>query len=136
MMRILTPPSDLVRRQMQAQKTSGTKIELEVRRRLHALGYRYRVNRRPLPDQQFRGDIVWSGRKLVVLLDGCFWHGCASHGSIPKSNTEWWHAKIEKNRERDRRVDQMLGERGWTVLRYWEHEDRDDIVASILTHLQ
>lgn len=135
-MRILTPPSDLVRRQMQAQKTSGTKIELEVRRRLHALGYRYRVNRRPLPDQQFRGDIVWSGRKLVVLLDGCFWHGCASHGSIPKSNTEWWHAKIEKNRERDRRVDQMLGERGWTVLRYWEHEDRDDIVASILTHLQ
>lgn len=135
-MRILTPPSDLVRRQMQAQKTSGTKIELEVRRRLHALGYRYRVNRRPMPDQQFRGDIVWSGRKLVVLLDGCFWHGCASHGSIPKSNTEWWHAKIEKNRERDRRVDQMLGERGWTVLRYWEHEDRDDIVASILTHLQ
>ncbi|TDH45800.1 very short patch repair endonuclease [Mycobacterium eburneum] len=132
----LTPPSDHVRRQMQAQKTSGTRIELQVRRGLHALGYRYRVNRRPLPDYRFRGDIVWSGRRLVVFLDGCFWHGCPIHGTTPKSNTEWWRAKIQANRDRDRRVDDILRQRGWTVLRFWEHNNSVDIIRSVVDHLE
>lgn len=135
MTQTLTPPSDVIRRQMQAQKTSGTQVELDVRRRLHALGYRYRVNRRPLPDHRFRGDIVWSGRRLVVFLDGCFWHGCPTHGTTPKSNTEWWRAKIQTNQDRDRRSDQILRDRGWTVLRFWEHEDTDDIVRTVTAHL-
>jgi DNA mismatch endonuclease (patch repair protein) len=120
---------------MQAQKTSGTKMELEVRRRLHALGYRYRVNRRLLPDQYFRGDIVWSGRRLVVFLDGCFWHGCPEHGTTPKSNTHWWQKKIAGNRDRDRRVDALLEQRGWTVLRFWEHDDPAAVVESVTHYL-
>jgi DNA mismatch endonuclease, patch repair protein len=132
----LTPPSDHVRRQMQSQKTSGTRIELEVRRGLHALGYRYRVNVRPLPDHKFTGDIVWSRRRLVVFLDGCFWHGCPAHGTTPKSNTDWWRNKLEGNRERDRRIEGILQQHGWTVLRYWEHEIKDDIVRSIALHLE
>ena len=99
--------------------------------------YRYRVNRRPLPDQKFRGDIVWGGRRIVVFLDGCFWHGCAIHGTTPKSNTEWWHEQDrEATRTRDRRVDEILRQRGWTVLRFWEHDDSDDIIRSVVHHLE
>jgi DNA mismatch endonuclease (patch repair protein) len=119
----LAPPSATVRRQMQAQKTAGTKVEMAVRRRLHAQGYRYRVNCRLLPDHRFTGDIAWRRRRLVVFLDGCFWHGCPQHGTTPKSNREWWEAKIAANRDRDRRVDELLIDRGWTVLRFWEHDD-------------
>lgn len=132
----LTPPDEHVSRQMRAQKTSGTSIELCVRRGLHALGYRYRVNRRLLPDHRFTGDIVWSGRRVVVFLDGCFWHGCPVHGTIPKSNTAWWSAKIRANQDRDRRVDAILRQRGWTVLRFWEHEDGAEIVRSVVEHLE
>lgn len=132
----LTPPSDQVRRQMQAQKTTGTRIEVEVRRGLHALGYRFRVNRSPLPNHRFRGDIVWSGRRLVVFLDGCFWHGCPFHGNTPKSNTEWWRAKLKANRDRDRRADDILQQQGWTVLRFWEHEDCDRIVRAIADQIE
>jgi DNA mismatch endonuclease (patch repair protein) len=121
---------------MQTQKTSGTRIELQVRRKLHALGYRYRVNRRLLPDQKFKGDIVWSGRRLVVFLDGCFWHGCPIHGTTPKSNTEWWRSKINGNRDRDLRVDEILRQSGWTVLRFWEHDDSEQIIESVVQQLE
>lgn len=120
---------------MQAQKTTGTKIELQVRRALHARGYRYRVDRKLLPDYPFRGDIVWSGRRVVVFLDGCFWHGCPLHGTSPKSNGEWWKSKIQGNRDRDLRVDAILRERGWTVLRYWEHDDPVAIVDAVVRQL-
>lgn len=121
---------------MQTQKTSGTKVELQVRSRLHARGYRFRVNRRLLPDQMFRGDIVWSGRRLVVFLDGCFWHGCPDHGTIPKANHEWWRAKIEANRDRDQRADRLLKQAGWTVLRFWEHTHPDEAVEKIIHVLE
>lgn len=131
----LAPPSDVVRKQMQSQKTTGTKIEMEVRRSLHARGYRYRVNRKLLAGYPWRGDIVWSGRRVVVFLDGCFWHGCPLHGTTPKSNAAWWRTKIEGNRDRDRRVDAILRENGWSVLRFWEHDDSEEIATSVITHL-
>ncbi len=131
----LTPPTDPVRRQMQAQKTAGTRIEMAVRRLLHSEGYRYRVNCRLLPDHRFKGDIVWRGRRLAVFLDGCFWHGCPLHGTTPKSNREWWEAKIAANRERDRRVNELLSDRGWTVLRFWEHDDPTAVASSVASHL-
>ena len=131
----LTPPANRVRLQMQAQKTTGTKIEMRVRRGLHALGIRFRVDRRPLPEHKFRGDIVWQGRRLVVFLDGCFWHGCPEHGTTPKSNTQWWQSKIETNRTRDRRVDELLRSHGWTVLRFWEHEDESAVIEAIVREI-
>ena len=131
----LTPPTVVVRRQMQSQKTTGTGIEMAVRKRLHAQGYRYRVNCKLLPDRRFKGDIVWLGRRLVVFLDGCFWHGCPLHGTTPKSNTEWWEVKITANRERDRLVNELLCDRGWTVLRFWEHDDPVAVAGSIARHL-
>lgn len=131
----LSPPSARTRRQMQAQKSSGTGIEMEVRRALHARGYRYRVDRKLLAEYPWRGDIAWSGRRLVLFLDGCFWHGCSVHRTTPRSNADWWRAKIDGNRARDQRVDKVLREHGWTVLRFWEHDNIDEIVASVISHL-
>lgn len=131
-----TPPSETVRRQMQAQRTSGTKIEIDVRRKLHAKGIRYRVDAKLLPKKRIRGDIVWSGRKIVVFMDGCFWHGCPLHSTTPTKNRDWWIQKLSQNRTRDRSTDLLLREAGWTVLRFWEHEDTDKVVETIIEVLQ
>jgi DNA mismatch endonuclease (patch repair protein) len=58
-----------------------------------------------------------------VFVDGCFWHGCPTHGTSPKANAAWWQAKIAANQARDRDTDRLLGEAGWKVVRVWEHED-------------
>ena len=56
--------------------------------------------------------------------------------NTPKSNTEWWRNKIQGNRDRDRRVDDILRQRGWTVLRFWEHDSSDDIIRAVVRHLE
>jgi DNA mismatch endonuclease (patch repair protein) len=58
-----------------------------------------------------------------VFVDGCFWHSCPVHASWPKANADWWKAKLEANRSRDRDTDAKMIEAGWTVVRVWEHED-------------
>lgn len=96
--------------------------ELALRRQLHSLGLRFRVQY-PVPGAPRRTiDIAFTRCKLAVFVDGCFWHGCPEHGSSPRSNSEWWQRKLLANRERDRDTDNLLQERGWTVLRIWEHE--------------
>jgi DNA mismatch endonuclease (patch repair protein) len=117
------------------QGRRDTRHELAVRRRLHARGVRYRVDVRPCRETRARGDIVWKGRRLVVFLDGCFWHGCPSCGHLPKANRGWWAAKLAANTARDRRADAVLTGLGWRVLRFWEHEDPDDVVDAICTEL-
>ena len=67
-------------------------------------------------------DLLFVGPKVAVFVDGCFWHLCPEHGNLPKSNAEWWTAKLERNVERDRDTDSRLQEAGWTVIRIWEHE--------------
>src|SRR4051812_22678180 len=108
---------------MERQRQRDTAAELAVRRELHGRGIRFRVDVRPTADLRMRGDLVWKGRRLVVMIDGCYWHACPTHGTSPKNNAEWWRTKIAANAERDRRHDLQLRERGWTVLRFWEHED-------------
>ncbi len=78
---------------------------------------------------------MWKGRRLVVFLDGCFWHGCPSCGHLPKANRGWWAAKLAANTARDRRADAVLTGLGWRVLRFWEHEDTDDVVDAICVAL-
>ena len=74
---------------------------------------------RPLPG---RPDFVFPARRLAVFVDGCFWHGCPRHGTMPKENRRFWQAKITRNQERDREVGAELRRLGWKVLRVWEHE--------------
>jgi DNA mismatch endonuclease (patch repair protein) len=116
---------------MQRQRRRDTKPEVEIRRLLHAAGFRFRIDTVLEPDLRARGDIVWRGRKLVVFVDGCFWHGCPEHATQPKANADWWREKLAGNVARDRRTDAELTARGWRVLRYWEHERPADVVQDL-----
>ena len=69
-----------------------------------------------------RPDFTFRKARLVVFVDGCFWHGCRRHGTWPKNNAAWWLEKITKNRSRDRDTDRRLRRSGWTVARVWAHE--------------
>jgi DNA mismatch endonuclease (patch repair protein) len=93
-----------------------------LRAALRALGMRYRVDV-VLPGTRRRPDVAFIRAKVAVFVDGCFWHGCPQHGTWPKANATWWREKIEANRLRDRNTDLTLRREGWTVLRFWEHED-------------
>lgn len=100
-----------------------TKPEIELRRHLHALGLRFRVDRPVLADRRRRVDVVFGPAKVAVFVDGCFWHGCPLHATFPKTNAEYWRGKIETNRARDRDTNDQLARAGWHVERAWEHED-------------
>src|ERR1700748_3011780 len=97
------PLDDVVRRRMERQARRDTSIEIGVRRRLHGFGYRYRVDFRLESTLRCRGDIVFTRRRVVVFIDGCFWHGCPIHATAPKNNAEWWRDKLTANVARDER---------------------------------
>lgn len=124
-------PSDQTRRRLSAQRQRDTKPELLIRRRLHAAGFRYRVNYR-LPGIQRTADIAFTRARVAVFVDGCFWHKCPLHGSVPKNNKDWWIAKLNANVDRDRHTDALLQQLGWKVVRIWEHEDPDQAVKRIV----
>ena len=108
-----------------------TKPEVLLRRLLWAEGLRYRLNKRILG---CRPDISFRGRKTLVFVDGCFWHGCPKHYARPRTGEARWSAKLRSNVERDIRQTQVLIEHGWIVLRFWEHEieaDPQSVVAQI-----
>ena len=100
-------------------RSRDTKPELAVRRAAYALGCRYRLHRRDLPGSP---DLVFPGRRKVVFVHGCYWHrhpGCRL-AYQPKSNTEFWTTKFERNVERDRAAETRLRELGWEVMTVWE----------------
>lgn len=109
-----------------------TKPELLVRRMLHAMGYRYRVNLSGLPG---RPDVAFTRRKAAVFVHGCFWHGhdCARGARMPKANADYWCAKIERNRARDAEVRAALEALGWRTLTVWECGlgDREKLAAEL-----
>ncbi len=95
-----------------------------MRRSTHALGLRYFVHRRPLPALRRAADLVFPTERVAVFVDGCFWHGCPSHGRGEiRANIWYWPAKIASNQRRDRDTDEQLLRAGWVLLRFWEHED-------------
>ena len=100
-----------------------TTPELAIRSELHRRGFRFRVDRAPLPGLRSRADIVFGPARVAVYVDGCFWHSCPAHGTRPKANAKWWERKLNRNQERDRETDRVLREHGWAVVRIWEHED-------------
>ncbi|MGH3441235.1 MAG: very short patch repair endonuclease [Nitriliruptorales bacterium] len=115
--------SAVARATMQANRSRDTKPEMAVRRELHRRGLRYRVHVRPVPDLPRVADVVFGRAKVAVFVDGCYWHGCPQHGSIPKANRTYWTQKIARNQERDRRTDAVLRKAGWEAIRVWEHEE-------------
>ena len=114
--------SDAARKAMKSNRSRDTHAELAVRRLVHAAGLRYRVNARPEPELRRTADLLFRRARVAVFIDGCYWHGCPEHFTMPASNTAYWTAKIARNRERDRDTTSLLEERGWLVLRFWEHD--------------
>nr|HVE45316.1 very short patch repair endonuclease [Acidimicrobiales bacterium] len=116
------PSSLAVRARFQRQARRDTGPELAVRRAVHAVGLRYRVDHRPLPSFRRSADLVFPGERVAVFVDGCFWHACPYHRSAPKANADWWQAKLDRTVARDRDSDRHLASEGWVVVRVWEHE--------------
>ena len=99
--------------------SKGTRIEVVVRKRLHADGFRFRLNVNDLPGKP---DIVLPRYRTAIFVNGCFWHGhegCNKY-SLPKTNTDFWIAKVTRNRERDQRNYKDLHDAGWHVIVIWE----------------
>jgi len=116
---------------MTAQKRRDTECEIAVRSLLHKGGFRYRVDARPVPGFRRRADVVFRSARVAVFIDGCFWHGCPQHFRQPRSNSDWWRAKIERNKQRDEETNAVLEDQGWRVLRFWEHEVPERAAALI-----
>ena len=108
---------------MRRVKNKNTKPELLLRRALWARGFRYRLQVKMLG----RPDLLFVGARLVVFVDGCFWHGCPLHHTLPQTNRQYWHEKLTKNMGRDQQVSTQLEAMGWRVLRFWEHELKRDL---------
>lgn len=128
--------SDGVRRSMQANRPRDTRPEVALRSGLHAAGLRFRKHYRPVKGSRCEVDVAFTRWRVAVQLDGCFWHGCPQHATRPATNQSWWAAKLDANVARDRRNDEMLSEAGWTVLRFWEHEPTDEVVARVREELE
>lgn len=111
--------------QMARIKSRNTKPERLLRSELWRRGLRYRLRYR-VPAG--RPDLVFPGRRLVIFIDGCFWHGCPEHYVPPRSRRDYWEAKLEGNVRRDIRQTQELEAAGWRVIRVWECEIEGSVV--------
>ena len=111
-----------VSKRMRHTRRRDTPKEVDLRRELHRRGLRYRVDTAPILDSRRRADLVFRGPQVAVFVDGCFWHQCPKHKTMPFANREWWWEKLARNVARDRDTDSKLRAAGWRVVRIWEHE--------------
>ncbi|MAW80049.1 MAG: very short patch repair endonuclease [Parvularcula sp.] len=115
---------------MRPVKGRDTKPEVALRKKLHALGFRYRLNVKDLPGKP---DLVFPKHKTVVFVHGCFWHGhrCKRGNRQPKQNADYWKEKIARNKARDKKNAKELEKLGWRVITVWECELKDLDPASL-----
>ena len=118
----VAPSSPEASRRMRRVRQKNTSAESALRRELHALGLRYRIQIPVLTKPRRVADVTFAGSRVAVFVDGCFWHGCPQHATWPKQNAEFWRAKIIANQVRDRDTDARLSTDGWVVVRIWAHE--------------
>ncbi|MCK9903477.1 very short patch repair endonuclease [Frankia sp. Cpl3] len=121
---------------LRGRRSRNTKPEIALRRAVHALGLRFRVHQQVVP--RCTPDFVLPRWHLAVFVDGCFWHGCPTHGmkQYRGPNADLWRQKMEANRNRDHRNDAALAEAGWKVLRVWECQVRRNVAESSLLVLR
>jgi len=117
---------------MSRVRNKDSKIEVEFRKKLWKAGLRYRKN-----STKYFGkpDLVLRKYKTVIFIDSCFWHGCETHGSLPKTNKKFWKEKIARNIERDREVNSHYKKMGWNIIRIWEHKLKnnfENIISKII----
>ncbi|MCN9244488.1 very short patch repair endonuclease [Streptomyces sp. RY43-2] len=117
---------------LRGRRSRDTDPEVKLRRAVHRLGLRYRLQRMVAP--RCTADFILPRHRVAVFVDGCFWHGCPVHGAVRVQgpNAKRWADKIEANRRRDRRNTQASEAAGWTVIRVWECEVRSDAEQAAL----
>jgi DNA mismatch endonuclease (patch repair protein) len=117
---------------LRGRRVRDTAPEVALRRAVHRLGLRFRLQRRVAA--RCRADFVLPRYRVAVFVDGCFWHGCPVHGpaDFRGPNAPLWRAKIETNRARDLRNTEAAESENWTVLRVWECEIRTDVEQAAL----
>ena len=131
------PTSPAATRKMRSNRRTDTRPEVSLRSLLHRSGLRFRKDypiRMP-NGKVAHADIAFTQPKVAVFVDGCFWHSCPEHGTIPKSNQEYWVPKLEENVDRDRATDRGLRAAGWKVLRFWEHVDPEAATIAVRSAL-
>ena len=117
---------------MQGNRRTDTRPEVRLRSALHRRGLRFRKDKAvQVGGVRVRPDVVFGRHRIAIFIDGCYWHSCPVHRSVPKTNTDFCKRKFAENLERDRRTDVSLAEAGWTVLRFWEHEDPEVVAVRI-----
>jgi DNA mismatch endonuclease (patch repair protein) len=119
---------------MSRVKGKNTKPELIVRKFLFSKGFRFRIHDKKLPGKP---DIILPKYKTVVFVNGCFWHGHENcrFATLPKTRTEWWQTKINKNKTHDAVVYKSLADVGWNVMVIWGCDLKNRTVAQTLTAL-
>lgn len=130
------PEDASVSRRYASLARRDTSPEMALRRALWRAGLRYRVQYKVPGLPRRKVDIAFPGQKVAIQVDGCFWHGCPEHGSVPGRNSEWWQWKIARNQARDRDTDEQLAALGWTVIHVWEHEDVEQAAATVMGTLR
>lgn len=128
------PTSVAATNRMRSNRRVDTKPEARLRSALHRRGFRFRKDY-PIRFAERRivhADIAFTRKKVAVFVDGCFWHSCPEHGTMPRSNQDYWIPKIRQNVERDRQVMDGLRNSGWCVIRIWEHIELEDAIARVL----
>ena len=122
---------------MKGNRRSDTKPEQLLRSRLHREGLRFRKDLLVrVGNLKVKADIVFTRDRVAVFVDGCFWHGCPDHGRQPRANANYWGPKLERNTERDARVNAALREGGWAVIRIWEHTHPAEAARAVEVALQ
>ena len=107
---------------MRRIKSRDTSLEKLFRLGLWRLGLRYRLGVQ-LPGKP---DLVFNKHRIAIFVDSCFWHGCKEHCRMPNTRQEYWIPKITGNRDRDEKINLDLERMGWSVVRIWEHDLKDD----------
>ena len=130
------PSSESVSRRMRNTRRRDTPVEIRVRALLRERHLRFEVDRSIAGVTRARPDVLFPAERVAVFLDGCFWHSCPEHGTTPHANRRWWIEKLAANVKRDRRHDRELGDAGWLVLRFWEHEAPEFAAEEIERHVR
>jgi DNA mismatch endonuclease (patch repair protein) len=124
------PKDEVTSKVMRSNKGKNTRPEISLRKELWKNNIKgYRLHWKKVPGTP---DIVFAKKKLAIFINGCFWHRCPNCNlSLPKTNTEFWKDKFDKNVERDRKKVQMLKNIGWNVIVIWECVIKNDILDSV-----
>lgn len=117
------------KKNMQSIRSTHTLMENKITFRLWKDGYRFRKNVKSLPGKP---DIAINKYKIVIFLDSCFWHKCPYHFKNPKSNQEYWGPKIERNIKHDEEINKYYIDKGWNLLRIWEHDVKQNFEETII----